>query len=118
MEDGDKKIPNAIQDVLGDDLVSDVALELDFKTYTWTARFDTALPMAEIDRLFAEHLREHMILAGDEAGRAYTHFLDAVGLRYKVSTWSAKRQRKATSEDYYMLQKEYYAFVKRMKSFE
>jgi hypothetical protein len=116
MEDGDKKIPNAIQDVLGDDLVSDVALEFDFKTYTWTARFDTALPIAEIDRMFAEHLREH--LAGDEADRAYTHFLDAVGLRYKVSNWSAKRQRKATSEDYYMLQKEYYWFVKMSKSFQ
>jgi hypothetical protein len=94
-------IPEAIRSLLGDDLLSEVDLEFDLKTWTWTARFDTSLRTADIDRLF-----ECMPLrcGGPVVGRA---LLNATGLQYKVSNWSATRKRKATSEEYYWLQRRF-----------
>jgi hypothetical protein len=113
----DKLIPNQIRKRFDDDLLSDVALDFNMKTWTWTARFDTSATRDEIEARFAD-IREGLAWLNspcgpeDDADPVATDYQ----LKYQVSKWSAARQRKATSDDMYHVQRMSYEYKKFIKA--
>jgi hypothetical protein len=105
-------IPDQIRCYFEDDLLSDVALDFDMKTWTWTARFDTSCTRDEIDDGFAA-IQDNLTSYNECDPDA-----DPVDwqLKYKVSKWSAARQRKATSDDMYRVQRMSYEYKKFIKA--
>jgi hypothetical protein len=106
-------MPDRIRNYFEDVLLSDVALDFNMKTWTWTARFDTSATRDEIDeRLAAISVDGRWWFDESDPDVAPVNWQ----LQYKVSKWSAARQRKATSDDMYHVQRMSYEYKKFIKA--